>query len=256
MFDPRSPLRTLWASKGAISSGNWKFGYCWPCAHRTIFIEEAEWLRDHYRCLRCGSIPRWRVLLLILEEQFPDWRFRRIHEFTPGGAASGRLAAECPNTYSFYGVPQEPHEELEWLSFSDSSIDIVVTQDVMEYVVDTSKSFSEIARVLPPGGAHLFTVPIFDRADTTVRAIRAADGELHQLDAPDFHQSPEGPFLVIRERGTTSVIIDACGPTRTFRHHRVHRALELDGKFLDVCMSVRNTVPGRDVNRGRADGSG
>src|SRR4051794_24004875 len=72
-------------------------GYCSICQARTIFFMEGAWLRDQFRCARCMSIPRWRAMIFTLEEFVPQWRQFAIHESSPGGAASDKLARECVN---------------------------------------------------------------------------------------------------------------------------------------------------------------
>jgi len=54
-------------------------------------------------------------------------------------------------------------ENLEALTFANESIDLHITQDVMEHVFHPSKVFKEIARTLKLGGAHIFTVPIVNK---------------------------------------------------------------------------------------------
>ena len=47
-------------------------------------------------------------------------------------------------------------QNLESLLYEDESFDLFITQDVMEHIFEPSKAFKEIARVLKPGGAHIF----------------------------------------------------------------------------------------------------
>src|SRR5262245_27695954 len=54
------------------------FGYCATCEKRTLFVEQGTWLRDEYTCVRCGSIPRYRAMLVVLNAEFPNWRDRSI----------------------------------------------------------------------------------------------------------------------------------------------------------------------------------
>ncbi len=53
------------------------------------------------------------------------------------------------------------NQNLEQLTFSDNSFDIVITSDVMEHVRLDDRAHQEIRRVLKPGGVYLFTVPHF-----------------------------------------------------------------------------------------------
>lgn len=77
-------------------------------------------------------------------------------------------------------------ESREALTFPDRSFGLLITQDVMKHIPDPDRAFQEIARVMTPGVAHLFTVPMVqtgepsrpilarwaDRAHFTARASR------------------------------------------------------------------------------------
>jgi len=53
-------------------------------------------------------------------------------------------------------------EDLQNLSFESNSIDLLITQDVLEHIEKPDLAFKEIFRVLKPNGIHVFTVPIDD----------------------------------------------------------------------------------------------
>lgn len=74
-------------------------------------------------------------------------------------------------------------ENLEALTFADESIDLHVTQDVLEHVFHPSKVFSEIARTLKPGGAHIFTVPLVNKhKPSKLRARVSDDGQIVHIE--------------------------------------------------------------------------
>ena len=82
-------------------------------------------------------------------------------------------------------------ENLEALSFPDGSLDLQVSQDVMEHVLNPERAFREIARVLKPGGAHVFTVPLVRKhRDTVPRVRQRPDGSLEHLLEPQYHDNP------------------------------------------------------------------
>jgi SAM-dependent methyltransferase len=176
----------------------------------------------------------------VLDEQFPEWPSLRIHELAPGGAASDRLRRRAPAyTYSYFGKPDEPFEDVEALSFDDDSIDLFITQDVFEHVVRPAQGFAEIHRVLRPGGAHVFTVPVYPRPATVVRV--AEDGS-HLLE-PAFHEGTEGPSLVVREWGSDlPEIVDRSGLETTV-HRLVDRRRGLEGEHLEVIVSRKPRSP-------------
>lgn len=56
-------------------------GFCPICAQRSVFVSRDPWLRDHYKCRRCRSIPRERALTLVLEQRYPNGRELTIDDF-------------------------------------------------------------------------------------------------------------------------------------------------------------------------------
>ena len=223
-------------------------GHCAICERRTMFFMEGAYLRNHFMCARCNSIPRWRALIHVLGEFVPKWRELTIHESSPGGAASSKLAAECGNytpTYFFTDVAGGEYkngyrcENLELQTFPDASFDVVVTQDVLEHVFDPAAAFKQVARTLKPGGVHVFTIPWFYWKPTLTRAVMQ-DGAVRHLVEPDYHGNPIDPngSLVVTEWGH-----DFCDfiyehsrltttPVRMLDRHR-----GIDGQFIEVFIS-------------------
>ena len=61
----------------------------------------------------------------------------------------------------------------------------------MEHIFKPEKAFSEIARVLKPGGAHIFTVPLINKGEKSERwASRGDDGEPLFHHEPEYHRNP------------------------------------------------------------------
>jgi SAM-dependent methyltransferase len=187
-----------------------RYGYCPICKKITLFMSRDKWLRDHYRCLRCKSLPRNRVIIDVLETYFPNWRSMSIHETSPCGAASDMLARECDNYIATHYYPDVPSGEYRWgfrcenlenQTFEASSFDLVVTQDVFEHILHPDRAFREIARTLKPGCAHVFTVPWYYWQKTVIRA-QERDGKIEHLLPPEYHGNPisEDGSLVIRDR--------------------------------------------------------
>lgn len=139
----------------------------------------------------------------VIKTYYPNFRELAIHESSPGGrGASVKLHSECPG-YSashFYPdvTPGEIHSEhgyqcqnLEELTFEDNSFDLFISQDVLEHIYHPDKAFREIARVLKPGGAHIFSVPIINKENATVRwATLGEDGNPNFLFEPEYHGNP------------------------------------------------------------------
>lgn len=180
-------------------------GRCPVCEQDATFISRDPWLRDHFLCQGCGSQPRERALMRILAQIAPNWRELAIHESSPCTAASHRLASQAPGyvasqyTEGYELGSMHPEfgqrvEDLERQTFEDARFDIVVTQDVFEHVFAPDRAIEEIARTLKPGGFHICTVPIMNKAEPSVRrARRRRDGAVEHLLPEVYHGNPVDP---------------------------------------------------------------
>lgn len=97
-----------------------------------------------------------------------------------------------------------PHQDLMALSYKDNSMDIVLTSDTLEHVPDPKKAFSEIFRILKPGGKHIFTVPALLNRKTKIRTV-IKDNNILNLESASFHGSGEDDYLVWSEFGADIV---------------------------------------------------
>ena len=67
--------------------GNFHFkqkGFCPCCEQDVFFIAKNSWLRDHFKCSNCNSIPRERALMQTIKNEYPNWKNLPIHESSPG----------------------------------------------------------------------------------------------------------------------------------------------------------------------------
>jgi SAM-dependent methyltransferase len=177
------------------------YGYCQICKEPVKFQATNSWFRDNYICTKCGSLPRERALMYVLDNFFPNWQNLRIHESSPvERGASIRIKNEGKKVVQSQYFPDTPSgitkdnwlcEDLERLSFPDNSLDIHITQDVIEHIFDPELVFKEIARTLAPNGAHVFTVPLLNRSQPSVRCAIKQGGEIiHLINPPEFHGNP------------------------------------------------------------------
>jgi len=184
----------------------------------------------------------------------------KLHELSPGSPSSDKLRRECPGYTSSQFFPSVPPgtlhkgercEDLHALTFSDASFDLVVTQDVFEHVPAPDRGFREIARVLKPEGAHIFTVPLYAGRRSVVRARLTDDGSVTRYLPDEFHGNPVDPkgSLVTTEWGDDIVdfIAESSG-LKTSIHHYKNRRLGLDGEFLYVFISRRPMGAGEVAN--------
>lgn len=182
-------------------------GFCPTCDREVTFSSAESWLRDHFLCSNCQSIPRERALMHAIELYYPDYKELSVYESSPvGRGASVKLETTCADYTASHYDPSVPFgechpvrnyrsENLEALTFADEAFDLVVTQDVMEHVLDPERAFAEIARVLRPGGAHLFTTPLVNELRPSERcAVVDSEGEIEYLTPPEYHGDPVDPM--------------------------------------------------------------
>jgi SAM-dependent methyltransferase len=204
-------VRRVLQHRSAVLRRQWHLGVCPVCEGLTVFLILGEALRNDYRCARCWSVPRRRALTLVLNERVPHWRDARVHEFGPAPEGVEWFRRRCASySYSHFwpDIPRGAErggvrcEDLGQLTYPNDEFDVVVSQDVFEHLPDPAAAAAEVARVLAPGGTHVFTVPILPRP-TVIRAAQEADGSIHHLLEPHYHGNPADASgaLVFREWG-------------------------------------------------------
>lgn len=115
--------------------------------------------------------------------------------------------AQSPNLWYSEFLSTNPairSENLESLSYEADFFDLVLTSETLEHVPNIDKAFSEIYRVLKPGGKHIFTTPVvWDRPTTRVRAYME-NGQVVNILPPSYHGSKaknQSDYLVFYEFG-------------------------------------------------------
>jgi SAM-dependent methyltransferase len=230
--------------------GKTNIGYCPICDSRTIFIEKDTWLRDFYVCQRCGSIPRQRAIIYALNQFFPKWEELKIHESSPGGASSVVIEKQCADytpSQFFQDTPLGKFrdgircENLEKMTFEDSSLDLMISQDVFEHVMNPADAFREIARILKPGGAHVFTMPWYPNLKNTVqRARQLSNGGVEYLEEAVYHGNPidsKGSLVTFDWGLDFADFVYANSGISTMIYLVKDRNMGLDGEFLEVFIS-------------------
>jgi SAM-dependent methyltransferase len=187
--------------------------------------------------------------LTVLSIVRPDWRSMRIWEVAPAGPASDKLRRECPAYISSQYWPEVAPgtdvagvrcEDLERTTLEDESIDIVVSSDVFEHIVDVDAAQAEIARVLSPTGVHVWTAPQDRARDVSTSRVVRVGSNVVPLGLAEYHGDPVNPegTLVTFDwgRDLPERVEAASGmPTSVFRlESRVHGLL---GEYLEVFVS-------------------
>lgn len=227
------------------------FGFCPICEKKTLFIKHDPWLRDHYLCMHCKSIPRQRAIVNALNIFCPAWPAMTSHESSPGGVSSDYIRKKCKNYSSSYFFPDilpgsyyngARCENLEKMTFENDIFDIFITQDVFEHVNHPDVAFREIARVLKPGGFHIFTVPLYRNLQVTRPRIVEKDGEIQHLLEPVYHGNPissEGSLVTFDYGMDFPELIFGSSGMITTLYLQKDPKMGLDAEFLEVFISKK-----------------
>jgi SAM-dependent methyltransferase len=223
-------------------------GRCNICGSRTIFsFRDNDRYRNSLICNECFTISRYRsiargVLMAIKElkgidaesikdlvKHYSNLCFSRQLEvydtqvpfYYRTTYPIPDMLSECNwiNVHTSIFKPQQKlglklgtnisNQNLEQLTFSDNSFDIVITSDVMEHVRLDDRAHQEIRRVLKPGGVYLFTVPHSRLKPETLIRVAVTDplepSKDQYLLEKEYHgdaNSPEHKSLSYRIYGT------------------------------------------------------
>jgi SAM-dependent methyltransferase len=197
----RTISKTAREGRRALSNlSKLKIRVCKVCERRSVFFrtydtEEAE------ICVRCGANLRYEMLAQFIRSEFGDrLKSMNVMELDPSSPLRPILseAASYIRTYykpgaelgSVRAIDVARAEDITRLTLGDASLDLIVSSDVLEHVPDLFRAFEESARVLKPGGMHLFTVPV--RQITERRAI-VVDFEIQHLLPAEYHLDPLDP---------------------------------------------------------------
>jgi len=194
----------------AALAGKTLAGACPVCGQEvTNFEKFSDNLRESGHCSSCGASNRQRQMALMLRR---DLRLPLMGPLAPlagctiynteaNGPVHTALAIHPAYIASeFWGDKHTPgsvvngirNEDLQSLSFTTGSIDIVLSSDVLEHVPDAYRAHREIHRVLRRGGRHIFTAPFREARTDDVRAIPRR-GKPVLLAPPLYHGDPVRP---------------------------------------------------------------
>lgn len=192
-------------------------GFCNLCGRRTLFIcDEAadRWIR---RCCRCRSTPKYRAIVQVIESETGDKlsqfvREHKIYELSTTSPIFRKLRGH-PNYEASGYFSDRPfgkkitssywNQDLQRLTFASESFDVVISSETMEHVRRPWQGFSEVYRILKPGGFYVFTIPFRSDRLTRPRVDTARDKDVFLLPKV-YHQDPYRPqdSLVYTDFGT------------------------------------------------------
>lgn len=191
-------------------------GYCRVCEREVEFLVDRQcgatedqgiWLpnwRERLVCPHCGLNNRQRMMAFAARNAVRSYRDRLpdvylmeqvtsiFHWMTtsvPQAQCTGSeyLGEDVPPGKIIKGIR---HEDVERLSFAEGSFDLIISNDVLEHVVNPRKALEESFRVLRPRGELLMTVPFHLGKEQGERRAELVNGKLEHLLPPVYHGNP------------------------------------------------------------------
>jgi GT2 family glycosyltransferase/2-polyprenyl-3-methyl-5-hydroxy-6-metoxy-1,4-benzoquinol methylase len=223
LTDPIKQIAALESELIEKSKGRTSFtaeGFCVPCNQTVSFLvdmlsggqrsgqrKDDHWIpnwRERLECPLCHMINRQRLIATLVSQHLKmlnssgakvyfmeqvtviyNWAKKAFPDCQIVG--SEYLGHEYPGGAIVKGIR---HEDIMALSFEDSSIDLIVSNDVFEHVPNPDRAFSECVRVLRPGGVMLATIPFHSNTDASVTRATLNSNGLTHLMPPMYHGNP------------------------------------------------------------------
>lgn len=153
-----------------------KLHYCPICNTEGQFKDFGiTLLRKSVQCPNCNSLERHRLLYFIYKKYFLNTeKVIKVLHTAPEKCIYDVICKNpnidytpidlCPEKYKFC---QCKKEDITNLSFTENTFDFVLSNQVMEHILDEKKYISELLRVLKPGGYFLLNFPVDMALDKT-----------------------------------------------------------------------------------------
>ena len=167
-------------------------GACSVCKNISRVRLAAEWIvrsSHNYREPRIYITEQRTPLYRTLRKIFPNVVGS---EYVPDILTRLRAMAKLL-TYTADITARIRHEDVCRLTFSDASLDLIGSFDVLEHVPDYGQAVREFYRVLNVGGQLLLTAPFLASAAKTLVRARIEDGVTKHLEPAEYHGNPTKP---------------------------------------------------------------
>ena len=161
-------------------------GFCSICNKAVDFICYPNYFGTQIEGLLCPDcrqnvrlrmmynavLATYRKGMRVYASEYVTGFFQRLQKVIPDVIGSEFLAPDDERRKTIR------HEDVTKLSFEDESLDLYISNDVLEHVFDYKAAFKEAYRVLAPGGKFLFHAPFHCHNEKTeIRAKLDGGGD-------------------------------------------------------------------------------
>jgi SAM-dependent methyltransferase len=188
-------------------------GFCEVCRSAQKFMIDwrfSDGINPNYRervvCQNCRLNNRQRFMMKLLSDQIDKglerqviYCYEQVTDFYKTIIKKHQSHTIIGSEY--LGFDHKPgeirngirHEDALHLSFSDESLDFIVSNDVYEHVPDIEQALSEAFRVLKEKGKLLISIPFYSGRIESVKRVELIDGKPIYLLPEQYHGNPLSP---------------------------------------------------------------
>ena len=247
-------------------------GQCNICGWRGTFTRTEDG-REGYLCGNCSASSRHRAVvsalrLVVGAPAIPLYAWSASHATVIlESSARGSYPVMLADKYTYIAPEYDPakiaegarpdrYADFQDLHFAKETMDIVIASEVFEHVRRDRLGFTEIHRVLKPGGSLILTVPYDPTLETTIQRIDTSGPEDRHLLEPEYHGGG-GHTLTYRNYGRDlPALLQEVGFS-VLRLHMDHPAEGITSQHVFLCrkgsaveISDRSTAGGRSPSLG------
>ena len=147
-------------------SNNERKIYCPICKYSSPFfrhISNPIKISWNSACPNCDSRSRHRGLIFLYNKYLKTKNKKRILHFAPEPVLTKLIKVFFQHEYLTTDLNMKKvdyvSEDVQNLSFKDSSFDIILSNHVLEHVKNDGLALNEMARILKKGGYAIITIP-------------------------------------------------------------------------------------------------
>lgn len=174
------------------------FRRCQCCLKPSLIISFSDG-EEFKLCIRCRANLRYEMLAMMFRKYCSDLSSKVIVELDHNSPLSKQFMGSNNYIKTYYSASTSVGfvngaglrcEDITQTSFNDSSVDVIISSDVLEHVSNIETAFKETKRILKNGGFHIFTVPPRPK---TIKRAEFVEGKTRLFMEPDYHSDPLNP---------------------------------------------------------------
>lgn len=156
------------------------FTRCLSCRANVVNLSLIPVIKSHFDRLTCATMHAYELSTYGATFKYLKSNFGKVttSEYMPGEMRGGVIDGVL-------------NEDITNLTFADNTFDLITSNSVFEHVPDDIRGYQECFRTLKNDGVLIFTVPLYDIAETIKMAVITPSG-IEFIEKPEYHDSRLG----------------------------------------------------------------